>query len=212
MNRINQLKNLVRPYYTSTDPAHNWNHILRVTNLAFKIAKAEGMDGELAQAAALCHDLINVPKNDPRRSQASSLSAKEALPLLINSGFSPEECEVIQLAIVQHSFSKGITPTHPVACAVQDADRLDALGAIGILRCASVSTHFGSDYFDPEDFEAKHRELDDQKFMVDHYQTKLFKLQNTMTTETGRKIAGERTEFMKQFLKVLQSESLESQS
>lgn len=207
MNRIIQLKILVRPYYSSTDPAHNWNHIMRVCNLAAQIAKAENANPELAEAAALCHDLINVPKNDPRRAQASTLSAKEARPLLELAGFNNEECEVIQVAIVQHSFSKGIIPTHPIACVVQDADRLDALGAIGILRCCSVSTHFGSDYFDPDDFEARHRELDDKSFMVDHYQTKLFKLKDSMTTASGKKIAEERTLFMKQFLQVLQAES-----
>lgn len=207
MNRITQLKSLVRPYYSSSDPAHNWNHIMRVTHLAAQIAKNENATPELAEAAALCHDLINVPKNDPRRSLASTLSAKEAKPLLEQVGFNEDECEVIQVAIVAHSFSKGIVPTHPIACAVQDADRLDALGAIGILRCCSVSTHFGSDYFDPDDFEALHRELDDKSYMVDHYQTKLFKLKDSMTTETGRKIAEKRTLFMKQFLQVLQAES-----
>ena len=207
MKRIPLLKSLVRPYYSSTDPAHNWNHIMRVSHLAAQIAVKESADAELAYAAALCHDLINVPKNDPRRSLASTLSAKEAKPLLEQAGFNEEECEVIQIAIIQHSFSKGIAPTHPIACAVQDADRLDALGAIGILRCCSVSTHFGSDYFDPDDFEAHHRDLDDKSFMVDHYQTKLFKLKDSMTTESGKQIAEERTLFMKQFLKVLQAES-----
>lgn len=207
MNRIEKLKSLAKPFYSSTDPAHNWNHILRVTNLAHIMAREEGANAEITQAAALCHDLVNVPKNDPRRSEASTLSAEAAKPLLNESGFTAVEINHIQDAIISHSFSRNLSPTSLEAAIVQDADRLDALGAIGILRCASVSTHFGSDYFDPDDFWAKHRELDDKRFMIDHYQTKLFKLIDTMNTKSAKTIAQSRIEFMKQFLLALHSET-----
>ncbi|HLT21825.1 MAG TPA: HD domain-containing protein [Bacteriovoracaceae bacterium] len=207
MNRLEHLKNLVKPYYPSTDPAHNWNHILRVSNLAHMLALKEKANVDITLAAALCHDLINVPKYDPRRSEASTLSAQEAGPMLLSVGFNDDEITSIKEAIITHSFSKNQRPESLEAMIVQDADRLDALGAIGVLRCASVSTHFGSDYFDPEDFWAKNRELNDQKFMVDHYQTKLFKLADLMNTKSAREMAFERIEFMKLFLATLQSES-----
>lgn len=209
MNRIPALKNLVKPYYPSKDPAHNWNHILRVTVLAQKIALSEKADLSIVSAAALCHDLINLAKNDPLRSQASCLSAQKALPLLKAVAFNDAEILTIQEAIKSHSYSANLKPNSLEAAIVQDADRLDALGAIGILRCASVSTHFGSDYFDPKDFWGERRELDDQKFMIDHYKTKLFKLMDTMNTQGARKIAHERIEFMKLFLTTLHSEASE---
>lgn len=206
MDRINKLKVLVRPYYPSTDPAHNWNHILRVAHLAQELSQEENANEDITLAAALCHDLVNVPKNDPRRSQASTLSAQEAAPLLASCGFEQHEITIIQEAIITHSFSKNQSPQSLEAKIVQDADRLDALGAIGILRCASVSTQFGSDYFDPADFWGEHRELDDQKFMIDHYQTKLFKLIDTMNTLSAKRQAKKRIDFMKQFLATLHSE------
>lgn len=206
MNKIQQLKILVQPYYPSTDPAHNWNHILRVTTLAEKLALEEKANVDIVKAASLCHDLINVPKSDPRRSEASTLSAKEALPLLKSVGFDHNEIPIIQKSIITHSYSKNMKPTSLEGAIVQDADRLDALGAIGILRCASVSTHFQSDYFDPEDFWGEGRELNDQKFMVDHYQTKLFKLIETMNTQSAKNEAAKRMEFMKLFLSTLHSE------
>jgi len=135
------------------------------------------------------------------------LSALESAPLLLSVGFNEDEITSIKEAIITHSFSKNQRPESLEAMIVQDADRLDALGAIGILRCASVSTHFGSDYFDPEDFWAQERDLNDQKFMIDHYQTKLFKLADLMNTESAKKMAHERIEFMKLFLATLHSES-----
>ncbi len=207
MNRLEKLKTLVKPYYPSNDPAHNWSHILRVANLAHMLALKEKANVDITLAAALCHDLINVPKNDPRRSEASTLSALESAPLLLSVGFNEDEITSIKEAIITHSFSKNQRPESLEAMIVQDADRLDALGAIGILRCASVSTHFGSDYFDPEDFWAQERDLNDQKFMIDHYQTKLFKLADLMNTESAKKMAHERIEFMKLFLATLHSES-----
>lgn len=206
MNRIEKLKPLVKPFYPSADPAHNWSHILRVTNLAQMMAQGEKANVEVTLAATLCHDLVNLPKNDPRRSEASTLSAEAAVPHLVECGFNQIEIHMIQEAIISHSFSKNLKPSSLEAAIVQDADRLDALGAIGILRCASVSTQFGSDFFNADDFWAKKRELDDKKFMIDHYQIKLFKLIEILNTATAKKIAEERITFMKLFLSTLHSE------
>ncbi|MFA7612813.1 MAG: HD domain-containing protein [Candidatus Caldatribacteriota bacterium] len=206
MKRIEQLKTLVKPFYPSTDPAHNWSHILRVSNLAQVLAREEKSSEAITLAATLCHDLVNLPKNDPKRSEASTLSAEAAAPLLRECGFTQSEVEWIQSAIISHSYSKNLKPSSLEAAIVQDADRLDALGAIGILRCASVSTQFGSDFFDIDDFWAENRELDDKKFMIDHYQVKLFKLQESMNTLTAKKIAQKRIDFMKLFLSNLHAE------
>ncbi|MFA5584514.1 MAG: HD domain-containing protein, partial [Bacteriovoracaceae bacterium] len=98
MKRIEQLKTLVKPFYPSTDPAHNWSHILRVSNLAQVLAREEKSSEAITLAATLCHDLVNLPKNDPKRSEASTLSAEAAAPLLRECGFTQSEVEWIQSA------------------------------------------------------------------------------------------------------------------
>jgi uncharacterized protein len=89
------------------------------------------------------------------------------------------------------------------AAIVQDADRLDALGAIGILRCAAVNTQMKSTFYDPFDPLAESRDLDDKTFMLDHYYTKLFLLPELMNTKTAKKLAEDRINYMKGFVEQL---------
>lgn len=206
MNRIQNLIELVKPYYNSPDPAHDWAHVGRVAATARKLAENENVNLECVLAGVYCHDLINLPKDHPDRKNASTLSAKESEPFLIKVGFSTSEIEIIRKAIVEHSFSKGLKPSCLEAAIVQDADRLDALGAIGILRCAAVNTQMKSNFYDPFDPFAEDRELDDKKFMVDHYFVKLFRLPELMNTEKGKTLAKERVKYMEQFLSELKKE------
>lgn len=200
MERIKRLAELVRPYYVSDDPAHDWPHIGRVAATAKKLAEGQKVHLECILAAVYCHDLVNLPKNHPDRAKASELAAEKATPMLKEVGFNQKEISVIQTAIIEHSFSKGLRPSNLESAIVQDADRLDALGAIGILRCASVNTMMKSKYYDPFDPFADGRELNDKEFMVDHYYVKLFKLPGLMATEAGKKEGILRVEFMKTFL------------
>jgi uncharacterized protein len=206
MERLQKLITLVRPYYNSPDPAHDWAHIGRVANTAKKLSQGSDVNVSCVLAGVYCHDLINLPKDHPDRKNASTLSAKEAEPFLKESGFNTEEITVIQKAIIEHSFSKGLKPSCLEAAIVQDADRLDALGAIGILRCAAVNTQMKSNFYEPMDPLAEMRELDDKKFMLDHYFVKLFKLPELMNTPKAKEIALERVEYMKDFIKVLMTE------
>ena len=170
------------------------------------ICQDEKVQEELVLAAVLCHDLVNLPKNHPDRSKASALAAHEAKSHLQNAGYNQDEIELIQKAIVEHSFSKGLKPSMIEAAIVQDADRLDALGAIGILRCASVNTQMKSSFYDANDPLAKNRELDDKKFMLDHYFVKLFKLPEMMNTQKAKALARERVVFMENFILQLSNE------
>lgn len=206
MTRIQNLIPLVRSYYGDSDPAHDWPHIGRVAAAAKKMCESEGADLEITLAAVYCHDLVNLPKNHPERKNASTLAAHEATPHLEKAGFNSEEIEKIKSAIIEHSFSKGLKPSSIEAAIVQDADRLDALGAIGILRCAAVNTKMESSFYEPQDPFAEDRPLDDSKFMVDHYFVKLFKLPELMNTQAGKRIALERVSFMGEFLEVLGTE------
>ena len=206
MNRISRLVSLVRPYYQTNDPAHDWAHIERVAATAKKLCENQNVMLECVLAGVYCHDLINLPKDHPDRKNASTLAASEALELLQKSEFDSDEIQTIQSIIREHSFSKGLTPSSLEAAIVQDADRLDALGAVGILRCAAVNARMNSGFYDPEDPLSESRELDDKSFMIDHYFVKLFKLPDLMNTPQGKGLAFKRVEFMKSFLKELLSE------
>jgi uncharacterized protein len=206
MKRLEALIPLVKPYYTPEDPAHDWPHIGRVISTARKLAENEDVDLPCLLAAVYCHDLVNLPKNHPERSNASFLAAEKAGPFLKEAGFSDEEIKKIKQYVIEHSFSKGLKPTSLEAAILQDSDRLDTLGAIGVLRCASVNTQMKSAFYEPFDPLAKERELDDKKYMVDHYFVKIFKLPELMNTSKGKEVAEQRVLYMKDFLATLMGE------
>jgi uncharacterized protein len=206
MNRIEKLIPLVKPFYDSIDPAHDWAHVERVASTVVKLSEGLEVKPEHVLAAAYCHDLVNVPKDHPDRKNASTLSAKRAKSLLAASGFGQEEIEVIQGAIIEHSYSNGLSATSQEAAILQDADRLDALGAIGILRCAAVNAKMNSTFYNTSDPLAKSRQLDDKNFMLDHYFVKLFKLPELMNTIAGKKMAQDRVKLMESFVHELINE------
>lgn len=167
---------------------------------AKKLAEKEGADLGVVIPAAWFHDLVNLPKNDPRRSKASRMSADEAKSFLQTRGYDLGSFEAIGHAIEAHSFSAGIEPRTIEAKIVQDADRLDALGAIGIARCFSVGALMGRPFYDPFDPFAEQRPLDDRKYTIDHFPVKLLKLVGTLQTAAGREEGVRRTQWMKSFL------------
>ena len=167
------------------DPGHNLDHALRVALWTVRLG-GDAIDPHEGIAAALLHDLVNLPKDAPDRHLASERSATEALPHLIEAGFDEAACERIHDAIRDHSFSRGAVPTADLGRALQDADRLEALGAIGLFRNISTGALMGSQYFHSADPWAKERALDDKAFSVDHFFVKLLHLPATMTTEAGR--------------------------
>ena len=109
-------------------------------------------------------------------------------------------------AIEAHSFSANVVPTTLEAKILQDADRLDAIGHIGIARCFYVSGRLGRAIYDPENPDASNRELDDAKYAVDHFYTKLLKLAGSFRTETGSKLGAERHKTTRDFLNGLLTE------
>lgn len=206
VQRLQKLIELVKPFYLSPDPAHDWPHIGRVISTARKLCLGQKVNEELVLAATYCHDLVNLPKNHPDRATASTLSAEKAAEFLRECGYKSDEIEIVKRAVIEHSFSKGLKPSGLEAAIVQDADRLDALGAIGVLRCAAVNTQMQSSFYDPFDPLAENRELNDKSFMLDHYFVKLFELPAMMNTEAARLEGERRVEIMKQFIEDLMRE------
>lgn len=184
----------------SLDGAHDLGHLRRVWRQAQIIAADEGKaDAEVLQAACFLHDLVNLPKTHPDRRRASRLSAEAAVGWLTRQRFPSSKLPAVHHAIASHSFSAGIPPRSPEARILQDADRLDALGAIGIARMFHVAGATGGALFDDADPMALRRTLDDRAFALDHLQVKLFGLVDTMQTATGRAMARERAEWMASF-------------
>lgn len=187
------------------DPGHDVAHFLRVARWTLRIGGGE-VDRREAIAAALLHDVVNVPKDSPERARASELCAGVASELLPRHGFARDAIDRIAEAIRDHSYSRGATPATPLGRALQDADRLEALGALGIFRTATCGARMGALYVHPDDPWAERRELDDTRYTVDHFFVKLLALPATMCTEAGRAEGERRVAFMRAFLDQLAAE------
>lgn len=204
---LERIERKVKTLIDSRDPAHDLQHIMRVYHNAELIGKQEGADMEILLAAALLHDLIVYPKGSSKRSKSSDDSADMAEKILKGFKYPKDKIDRISYCIRTHSYSKGLVPQTLEGKILQDADRLDALGAVGIARTFSVGGTEGRLFYNPKDpFCRSNRKADDMQWTLDHFQKKLLKLQTTMHTSTGRKIARERTKFMKHFLKQLEKE------
>jgi uncharacterized protein len=184
----------------STDGAHDEAHLSRVWNNSISIQSVEGGDAEILAAAVLLHDSVRVPKNSGARSRASRLAAAKGRGILIKLNWPPDRTERVAHAIEAHSFSANIAPRTIEAKVLQDADRLDALGYIGIARCFYVAGHIGAALYDPMDPSALRRPLNDAAFAIDHFRAKLLSLAGTFQTTEGKRIAAERSKRVQQFL------------
>ncbi len=193
---------------TADDPAHDLLHFKRVVATAKKLCAAEGGNMDIVVPAAWLHDFIIVPKNDPRRSQASRLSAEAAIEFLKTIHYPKEFYPSIGHAIEAHSFSANITPRILEAKIVQDADRLDGIGAIGVARCFATSGLLKRSFYSLQDPFCATRTPDDQTFTVDHFYKKLFKTAETLQTSAGRFEGEKRVASMQSYLDHLASEIL----
>jgi uncharacterized protein len=199
----------------TTDAAHDEAHLLRVADWTLRLAPdayreagempPQGLE-RLAVASAMLHDVVNLPKSDPRRADASRLSAEVARAILSPLGFGPDDLALVADAILDHSYSRGVTPRSPLGRAMQDADRLEALGALGVLRCVATGTSGGAALFDPDDPWAERRPFDERRFALDHFQTKLLRLPSTLCTAAGRAEAARRVALMVRLLQALGDE------
>lgn len=188
------------------DSAHDQGHVRRVVANALALARDEQADLAVVLPAAWLHDCITVPKDSPLRGQASALAARAACAFLEETGYQARLLPAIGHAIEAHSFSAGVAPQTLEARVVQDADRLDALGAIGIARCFALGGAMGRSLYHPDEPLPQHRPADDRVYTLDHFPLKLLRLAGQMTTTAGRAEAERRTAFMRTFLGELTEE------
>ncbi len=181
-------------------------HVMRVYKNAQKIAKHEKANQRIVLAAVLLHDIVQFPKSDPRSKTASAKSAILASKILQKYDFSKDEIKIICNAILDHSFSRGKIPKTLEGKILQDADRLDALGAIGIARTFSVGGSEERPLYNESDPFCHVRTPNDHSWTVDHFYRKLLLLEKKMNTKFARKEAEKRTRMMKKFLSELSQE------
>jgi uncharacterized protein len=209
--RHRRLLDAVAPLTSSADLSHDLAHLLRVYRSALALAPEATVDPDLAGAAALVHDLAAVPKEDAARPLAGERSAHAAEPLLRAVGYSAEETATIQDAVRTSSWSRGEAPSGPLGALLQDADRLDAIGAIGIARtfaCAQTMASRGRPLrlYDPDDPLAARRGPDEARNALDHFFTKLLHLADGMHLPSARREARARQALMVIFLERLAAE------
>jgi len=192
------------------DGSHDLSHFQRVWKTAQYINREERMPADplILLTAAYFHDLVSLPKNHPDRKDSSRLSADETVRLLKTNftGFPVDKIEGVRHAIHAHSFSAGIEPQTAEAKILQDADRLEAVGAIGLARVFYTAGQLNQRLFDPGDPMATCREPDDQRYALDHFSVKLLKLPGLMNTATGRRLAEENAGYLVNFLKKIHAE------
>jgi uncharacterized protein len=209
MEKLRPLEKLmmeVKKQVENNDPAHDFEHVMRVYKNAQRISKKEGANLKLVLTAVLLHDIVSHPKSDPRSKNSSKESAKKAKEVLQRYGYKQDEVEAIADAIRDHSFSKGVVPKTLEGKILQDADRLDAIGAIGIARVFSVAGSEGRLFYNSQDPFCVTRSPDDTKWTLDHFYKKLLLLEKRMNTKTAKREAKGRIRVMRQFLGYLQSE------
>lgn len=203
-----QFEAWLQSHHNQQDAAHDIFHFRRVWATSCQLSAGLEVDEFVILAACYFHDIVSLPKNHPDRHRSSVLAAAETRRIMARDfpAFPAAKMASVCHAIEAHSFSANISPITLEAKIVLDADRLEALGAIGLARVFAVSGALGVALFDAEDPFASGRELNDKQFALDHFQTKLLKLPGTMQTERGRVLAQHNADFLVTFMAKLSAE------
>lgn len=199
-----------RAYYQGAEAAHDFDHVLRVMRLAERIALAEGADVEIVRAAALLHD---VARADEARGGPPHAAAGAARARVILAGHPPERVEAVAEAIASHRFRERRAPRTLEAQVLYDADKLDAIGAIGVARAYAVAGREGQRLWAevPPDYVERPVSSLEENAAPCHtpcheYVYKLSHLKDMLYTPTARRLAEERHAYMAAFFERLDRE------
>ncbi|KUI97890.1 HD domain-containing protein [Vibrio sp. MEBiC08052] len=205
-----KLESIAAQSMKKSDPSHDMMHVNRVVkNCKYLSRFYQNVDMDVLITAAYLHDVISYPKNSDENKDASRHAAEYASQLIREiPDFQEEKVNQLKHVIQAHSYSSQIEAMSIEAQILQDADRLDALGAIGIARCFIVGGKFASSISHPSEPNptVHQRPLDDKNYIVDHFYKKLLKLEQKLNTEAAKEIARARVLFMQDFLTHLYEE------
>lgn len=200
-----------RGYYTDGDSAHGFDHVLRVWRVALHLAEEEGADREVVNAAALLHDVGRAEelRTGICHAQQGARMAREIL-----HGQPARFIEAVAEAIAQHRFRGGQEPTTLEARILYDADKLDAIGAIGVARAYAVAGALRQHLWAAVSESLRERDPaegvddlnDDTHTPVHEFMFKLRRLAELVVTPTAKRLAAERQAFMGAFFERLAAE------
>ena len=189
--KINKVLELVKSKLEFEASGHDYTHALRVRKNALALCQNYKVDQSVVEVASLVHDLL-----DHKLDEIYKLTIEELEVALMKIGYQEHDITHICRIITNMSYSTGLSPETIEGKIVQDADRLDALGAIGIARTFSYGGRNGRLIYGSND----------GKDSVNHFHDKLFNLAKLMNTKEGKILAKERTDFMEEFLNQLNKE------
>lgn len=206
---ISQTEEFVKEKLQNAEGGHDWWHIYRVWKMAKRIAKTEQVDNTVVELAALLHDIADPKFHDGDE----SIGPKIAREYLIGKNVDQSTIDHV-VNIIQHMSFKNSLETQTFNSkemeVVQDADKLDAIGAIGIARCFSFGGHKGNPMHDPTQKAQLNMTKEEYKksngSSLNHFHEKLFLLKDMMHTDTGKAIAESRHEYMQAFVERFYSE------
>jgi uncharacterized protein len=198
--------NEIRPMYRGADPAHDFSHISRVYKNATIIGREEGADMQVLLLAVLLHDVGSEKKHTSKQGESGGQGKRAVEAFLEAIGLEEEAREKVLYAVDVHRFSGKIVPVTLEARILQDADRLDAIGAIGIARVFLTGGELGRELCHPDDPFCRAREPDDTKWNLDHFYKKLLKLESGMHTKSAKRLAADRTTVLRRYLQDLEEE------
>lgn len=209
MRDIQKLGDFVKQKMSGETTGHDWYHVERVLKTATKIYKKEKQgDLFIIQAASLLHDLGDWKVNTSGKSEGEIIAAA-----CQDLGISQEDNTKIVNIILNMSYSRNLDKKQKLSIEgkiVQDADRLEALGAIGIARAFAYGGKKQRQIYNPEikiqEFTATDSYRNSESTTINHFYEKLFKLRKLLNTKTAKEIAKKREKFMKEFLKEFYAE------
>ena len=200
-----------RLQYSGEDAAHDFEHVLRVLKLAERIGQAEGADMEILRAAVLLHDVARVAEDQggPCHAEAGAQRARQIL-----SGHPQHKVDAVAKAIASHRFRTAVMPEALEARVLYDADKLDAIGAIGVARAYAIAGRCGQRLWAPvaQSYAKRGMEhargdvADPDHTPVHEFVFKLSRLKDALHTATAREIAAQRHEYMASFFERLANE------
>ena len=202
--------NIANSYYSKGDWAHDKNHVERVVRTAIEIGKRENADLDVIELAAILHDISEYKeyhsKIEAFRHEVQG--AIEAMRILKKLGMASNTIEAVAHCIEAHRKRASVEPRTIEAKCLFDADKLDAIGAIGIIRSAFISFDHGQEFYKEEDIDAyRRRNIRPDGRITDpslhssnlEYELSLKAIPNRMYTKTGKRLAKDRAAFMDEF-------------